>query len=180
MEEDIKVLEEYKEKMIKDEKIHDDYRNMLTAIENLIEGYKELEEEVSDNAMAKEEWKARYNILIKDMIPKSKVREIIYPRPDNPIPLEIQNSEMYKRLKKLVEKNKELEDLHDEVKIIENREDRIEPINAYKLMESPWLADKLKEMNYDTFMEHLKRSEVEIVSKISEIIDYINKQERDK
>ena len=43
MEEDIKMLEEYKEKMIKDEKIHDDYRNMLTAIENLINRNKQLE-----------------------------------------------------------------------------------------------------------------------------------------
>ena len=56
----------------------------------------------------------------------------------------------------------------------------IEPINAYKLIETSWAADKLKEMNYDTFMEHLKQSEIEIVTKISEIIDYINKIDEER
>lgn len=60
---------------------------------------------------------------------------------------------------------------------LENRK-IIEPINAYKLIEAPWAANKLKEMNYDTFMEHLKQSEIEIVTKISEIIDYINNEDK--
>ena len=36
-------------------------------------------------------------------VPKSKIKEIIYPTPKNYIPLEVQSSEMYKRLEKLVE-----------------------------------------------------------------------------
>lgn len=46
----------------------------------------------------------------------------------------------------------------------------IEPLDAYKLMEAPFMADKLKGMNYDTFMEHLKQSEIEIANKIIELI----------
>lgn len=65
--EDIKVLEEYKEKMIKDERIHDDYRNMLTAIENLIER----------NKAQKDNIDRLLEIIKEETIPKSKVREKI-------------------------------------------------------------------------------------------------------
>ena len=64
--------------------------------------------------------------------------------------------------------------VNDTVEIIEEEPEidiqEIEPLNAYKLMEAPFMADKLKEMNYDTFMEHLKQSEVEIANKIIELI----------
>ena len=72
------------------------------------------------------------------------------------------------------------EDLEILLNEVTNNFKTIEPINAYKLIEASWAANKLKEMNYDTFMEHLKQSEIEIVTKISEIIDYINKIDKER
>lgn len=38
----------------------------------------------------------------KNYIPKSKIKQILYPTPENPIELEIQNSKMYKKLLELI------------------------------------------------------------------------------
>lgn len=38
-----------------------------------------------------------------DVVSKDKIREIITPTPNNPIPIEVQNSNMYKKLQKLLE-----------------------------------------------------------------------------
>ena len=68
-------------------------------------------------------------------------------------------------------------DLEIILNYLKNKKNKIEPINAYKLIEQKFMSNKLKEYNYDTFMELLKQSELEIVNKISEIIDYINNKE---
>ena len=57
-------------------------------------------------------------------------------------------------------------DLNDEVEILEDNTEEIEELNAYKLMESPYMANLLKEQRYDKFMELLKQSEVEIADKL--------------
>lgn len=53
-------------------------------------------------------------------------------------------------------------------------ENPLEQLNAYKLMEAPYMAEKLKEGNYDLFMEHLKQSEIEISNKVIELVREIN------
>lgn len=73
MEENLKVLEEMLER--KKECLHYDiYQNEVQAIENLIKGYKELEEELEQRIEQKVE---DYRYVDKEMIPKSKVREKI-------------------------------------------------------------------------------------------------------
>ena len=56
--------------------------------------------------------------------------------------------------------------LNEEVEILEDNTEEIEELNAYKLMESPYMANLLKEQRYDKFMELLKQSEVEIADKL--------------
>jgi len=56
------------------------------------------------------------------------------------------------------------------------KDKKIEPLNAYKLMEAPYMAKLLKEQRYDEFMEHLKQSEVEIANKVIELIRASNKK----
>ena len=64
--------------------------------------------------------------------------------------------------------------LNQEFEIIEEQQDiniqEIEQLNAYKLMESPYMANLLKEQRYDEFMKHLKQSEVEIADKLIKLI----------
>lgn len=78
MEEDIKIGIE---KMIKDERIHDDYRNFITDLENLLTRYKQLEEE---NRKLNNANKIYINaiqsiapVLMNDYIEKSKIKEKI-------------------------------------------------------------------------------------------------------
>ncbi len=59
-----------------------------------------------------------------------------------------------------------LNNLNDEIEILEENTEEIEELNAYKLMESPYMANLLKEQRYDKFMELLKQSEVEIADKL--------------
>ena len=59
-----------------------------------------------------------------------------------------------------------LNNLNDEIEILEDNTEEIEELNAYKLMESPYMANLLKEQRYDKFMELLKQSEVEIADKL--------------
>lgn len=49
-------------------------------------------------------------------------------------------------------------------------EEKIQQINAYNLMEEPYMAELLKEQRYEEFMQLLKQSEVEIATKIMEIV----------
>ena len=55
-----------------------------------------LQEEINENCKLKTE-------LYGNSISKDKIKEIIYPSPDNYIPVEVQMSEMYRRLKNLLE-----------------------------------------------------------------------------
>ena len=65
----------------------------------------------------------------------------------------------------------------DTSKTDKNKEnDIIEPLNAFKLMEAPYMSKLLKEERYDEFMKHLKQSEVEIANKIIELIRASNKK----
>lgn len=59
-----------------------------------------------------------------------------------------------------------LNNLNDEIEILEDNTEEIDELNAYKLMESPYMANLLKEQRYDKFMELLKQSEVEIADKL--------------
>ena len=40
--------------------------------------------------------------LRKEFISKEKIKEIIYPTPENEVPIEVQTSEMYSKLQKLL------------------------------------------------------------------------------
>lgn len=93
---------------------------ILKAIRNLLDLYnkekeknKELEEK---NKKLEHEYinpsRARFSyydntkgmkIVINGFTANSKLKEIIYPTPENPIPFEVQTSEMYKKLEKLIE-----------------------------------------------------------------------------
>lgn len=54
----------------------------------------------------------------------------------------------------------------------------IEPINAYKLIETSYLAGKLEDCEFDLFMEQLKQSELEIVGKINKLIDKVKQLDK--
>lgn len=70
----------------------------IQAIKNIIAENKELKRKLQEHICieAHEQVKQLY-------IPKSKVKEIIYPTPENPISFELQSSVMYKKLERLVE-----------------------------------------------------------------------------
>ena len=123
----IEILEEYFNKICFDEtnKITADLCtigiNEIQDIENEIQENKELKEEnnriksLDYTALAEEMemglWMPRADVeeyyipieRLNDYIDKSKLKEIIYPTPENPISFEVQSSEMYKKLEKLVE-----------------------------------------------------------------------------
>lgn len=62
---------------------------------------KKLEEElITESDIGYQCAKTDYDIFY---ISKDKIRKIIYPTPENPIELEIQNSKMYKELQELLE-----------------------------------------------------------------------------
>lgn len=66
------------------------------------------------------------------------------------------------------------EHLNNEVEVIkENKE--IEGLNAYKLIEKPYMASLLRGNQFDKYMELLKQSELEIVEKIDELVRAVNK-----
>lgn len=65
--------------------------------------------------------------------------------------------------------------LNHEVEILEDEEDDdISSLNAFKLMEAPYMAKCLDKNSHEEFMEHLKQSEVEIAHKIGELIEKVN------
>ena len=71
------------------------------AIETLLTAYekeKEKNKELTERVLKLESDKFWDNV-----VSKSKIKQIIYQTPENPIPIEIQQSEMYKKLVKEVE-----------------------------------------------------------------------------
>ena len=98
MEEDIiKHFEELKRNKEHIANIDTDF--FFNFVENLINRNKELEEEnknIKNHIYYKEFVELNY-------IPKSKLQEIIYPTPENPISMEIQQSKMYKNLENLLQ-----------------------------------------------------------------------------
>ena len=79
----------------------------LVAIETMLDLYSK-EKEKNKKLMAKIDvtnWHEKncYEILKRKYISKDKIKEIVIPTPDNSIPLEIQQSEFYKRILSLLE-----------------------------------------------------------------------------
>ena len=52
---------------------------------------------------------------------------------------------------------------------------KIEPLNAFKLIEASYLAELLCENRNEEVAKHLKQGEVEIANKIIEMVDKVNK-----
>lgn len=71
----------------------------------------------------------------------------------------------------------EIMNLEFEVQTTEKAEENkeIEELNAYKLIEEPYMALLLRGNQFDEFMELLKQSELEIVEKIGELVRAVNK-----
>ena len=79
---------------------HTNYKK-VQAIETLLTAYekeKEKNKELTERVLKLESDKFWDNV-----VSKSKIKEIIYPTPENPIPIEVQQSEIYKKLLKEVE-----------------------------------------------------------------------------
>lgn len=83
------------------------HKELAGMIENLIKENKELKEHLqkcyNGELFTAKQLKNIEENQRKYFIHKSKIKEIIYPTPENYIPLEVQQSEMYKKLEKLVE-----------------------------------------------------------------------------
>lgn len=60
--------------------------------------------------------------------------------------------------------------LNNEVEVIEEEIKEIDTINAYKLIEAPYLADCLKEKEFNEAARMLKQSELEIVERINDLV----------
>lgn len=56
-----------------------------------------------------------------------------------------------------------------EVEVIEENKE-IDTINAYKLIEEPYLADCLKEKKFNEVAKMLKQSELEIVERVNDLV----------
>ena len=72
--------------------------------------------------------------------------------------------------------------LNDEVEVIEENKE-IDTINAYKLIEAPYLADCLKEKKFDEVAELLKQSELKIVERVNDLVYAVrelNKEREEK
>ena len=72
--------------------------------------------------------------------------------------------------------------LKAEVEVIEEKKE-IDTINAYKLIEAPYLADCLKEKKFDEVAELLKQSELEIVERVNDLVYAVrelNKEREEK
>ena len=66
---------------------------------------------------------------------------------------------------------------YDSIKIVNlyrEEKNEISQLNAYKLIEAPYMADLLDQKRYYDFMQHLKQSELEMVNKIKELVDKVN------
>lgn len=91
MEEDIKVLENMRDNIYGAIQFEDDYQVRKT------------EQKEFDALNLAINHLRKTKLVHSQFIPKSKLKEIIYPTPENYIPFEVQSSEMYKKIKKLVE-----------------------------------------------------------------------------
>lgn len=60
-----------------------------------------------------------------------------------------------------------------EFSLIEDQTIDIETINAYKLIEAPYMAECLRGKQFDKFVELLKQSELEIVDKVNILVDKV-------
>ena len=72
--------------------------NLIEKQQKEIEELKTTNKELTERVLRLESDKFWDNV-----VSKSKIKEIIYPTPENEIPIEIQQSEMYKKLVKEVE-----------------------------------------------------------------------------
>lgn len=63
--------------------------------------------------------------------------------------------------------------------LIEDNTIDIETINAYKLMEAPYMSDCLKNGRCDKFTELLKQSELEIVETINKLVDKVKQHDKE-
>ena len=91
------MLEDNYDRKIGDEEIYTiicELENFYTAYEKEKEKNKELTERVL---------KLESDKFWDNVVSKNKIKQIIYPTPNRPIPIEIQQSEMYKKLLKEVE-----------------------------------------------------------------------------
>ena len=97
------VIGEYCEKCA-DNKICDDrnedcyYQQAIDIVVTAYEKEKEKNKELTERVLKLESDKFWDNV-----ISKNKIKQIIYPSPENEIPIEVQQSEMYKKLVKEVE-----------------------------------------------------------------------------
>lgn len=89
-------------------KIQQRCANNIRAIDTILDLYKQ-EKEKNKNCINPDKTRISYfdtkkgmQVVIEGFIPKSKLKQILYPTPKNPIDLEIQNSKMYKDLLKLI------------------------------------------------------------------------------
>ena len=101
-EEAISELEGY---MLNHSNFHEDFKE---AIDTILDLYKQ-EKEKNKNCINPDKARISYfdtkkgmQVVIEGFIPKSKLKQILYPTPENPIDLEIQNSKMYEDLLKLI------------------------------------------------------------------------------
>lgn len=70
-------------------------------LENLVTAYEK--EKAKNKELTERVLKLESDKFWDNVVSKSKIKEIIYPTPENEIPIEIQQSEMYKKLLKEVE-----------------------------------------------------------------------------
>ena len=75
----------------------------LQAIKGLLDLYKKEKEKNNRYFKQNIEYQKTLEKLQKETIWKDKIKEIIYPTPENYISIEVQQSEMYKKLVKEVE-----------------------------------------------------------------------------
>lgn len=55
----------------------------------------------------------------------------------------------------------------------------IETVNAYKLIEEPYMEKCLKEKQFNTVSELLKQSELELVDKINKLVDKVKQHDKE-
>lgn len=63
--------------------------------------------------------------------------------------------------------------MYGKFEILSEEDEEIECVNAYKLIETPYMADCLRKGNYDIFTELLKQSELELVERINDLTEAV-------
>ena len=97
------LIKDYKKLKNVYNKLYDFIGFDLGSIANLENLIKENAENKKDKEKFVDDVKRYLTTLEKYYIPKLKVKEIIYPTPENPISFELQSSVMYKKLERLEE-----------------------------------------------------------------------------